>query len=123
MYFLLCRYMLLGTGFLTFAFCSCYFCNKQKVWYPCFFTFNFGENYVSQTFPFFELTFFQCWISFIPEMLKCLVCFLCRIKISISENFGNFSPMIPAMPLIFRIGKVYFPTFRGYYLTMLCTLH
>ena len=38
---------------------------------------NFGAHHASQTLSFFELTFFQCEITFILEMLKCLVCFFC----------------------------------------------
>ena len=47
-------------------------------WYPWYFTFNFRWYHVSQTFSFFELIFFQCWISFLPETLKCLVFFFSK---------------------------------------------
>ena len=79
-YFVLCKCMILGTGFPTFAFCICWFSNKVKVWYSWYFTFNFGEHHASQTFSFFELTFSQCQISLIPEILKCLVFFVFFFK-------------------------------------------
>ena len=95
--------------------------HSTKVWYPQYFTFNFGENHAFQTFSFFELTFFQCQISFISEMLKCQVFFLFRINIFISQNCIIFSSMIPAMLWTFQVGKDYFPTFKCYLLTMVCT--
>ena len=50
------------------------------------------NNHVSRTFSFFELIFFQCQISFIPEALKCLVFSLFRINIFVSQNCTIFTP-------------------------------
>ena len=63
------------------GFCCCSFFNKDNVCYPFYFTFNFAEDHVCQTFFFFELIFFQCCISFIPETLNCLRCYLFRFDI------------------------------------------